>query len=106
MAVPNTDVNLKADIADECKVVETTNISLSSMMTDSTVGGIGLTFANLTTGGPCNAFEKIGGSNNPLQSTANSDVTNANISDLSTVPHRMSECIGGDHLASGGGPGR
>ena len=41
MAVPNTNVKLKAEIADECKVVQTTDISISAMATsDVTVGGI------------------------------------------------------------------
>ena len=105
MAVPNTNVALRSDIGNSaCKVVETTNISLGSLMSGSSVGGINHTYAGQTSG-PCNAFEKFGGSNNPLQSTPNTALTSSDISALSTTPHHMSHAIGGFHEA-GGGPGR
>ena len=64
MAVPNTNVKLKAEIADELRG-QTTNISISAMATsDVTVGGTTHTYAGQNSG-PISAFEKIGGSNNP-----------------------------------------
>jgi len=106
MAVSNTNVKLKAEIADECKVVQTTNLSMKSIFVGGvTVNGILNTFANTDTGGPCSAFEKIGGSNNPLQSTANSDATSSQLQNMLTAPFHMSHAIGGDHIA-GGGPGQ
>ena len=106
MAVSNTNVKLKAQIADECKVVQTTNLSMKSIFVGGvTVNGILNTFANTSTGGPCSAFEKIGGSNNPLQSTPNTALTNSDVSAISLTPHHMSHAIGGFHEA-GGGPGR
>ncbi len=105
MAVSNTNVALRSEIGnDGCKVVETTNISLGSLMSGSSVGGINHTYAGQNSG-PCNAFEKFGGSNNPLQSTPNTALTNSDINAISTTPHHMSHAIGGFHEA-GGGPGR
>ena len=105
MAVSNTNVALRSEIGnDGCKVVQTTNISLSSLMTGTSVGGISHTYAGQNSG-PCNAFEKFGGSNNPLQSTPNTALTNSDVSAISLTPHHMSHAIGGFHEA-GGGPGR
>ena len=106
MAVSNTNVALRSEIGnDGCKVVETANISLSSLMTGGNINGILNTFANTSTGGPCSAFEKIGGSNNPLQSTPNSNATTSQLQNFLTQPFHMSHAIGGDHIA-GGGPGQ
>ena len=106
MAVSNTDVGLRSQIADNCLVNETTNLSLKSIMVGGvTVNGILNTFANNDNAGAVSAFEIIGGSNNPLQSTAGSDITTANIASISGAPFHMSHAIGGDHVA-GGGPGR
>ena len=105
MAVPNTDVNLRADIGDACKVVQTTNISISAMATsDVTVGGITHTYAGQNSG-PIGAFEKIGGSNNPLASSANTTVTASHRSAIISAPHHFSHAIGGYHETSGGGFG-
>ena len=104
MAVPNTNVKLRAEIADECKVVETSNISLSAMMENDTVNGITHTYAGQNSGAP-SAFEKIGGSNNPLASSANTTVTASHRSAMLTTPHHMSHAIGGYH-ETGGGPGQ
>ena len=104
MAVPNTNVKLRAEIADECKVIETSNISLSAMMANDTVNGITHTYAGQNSGTP-SAFEKIGGSNNPLASSANTTVTASHRSAMLSTPHHMSHAIGGFHEA-GGGPGQ
>jgi|TARA_R100000479_G_scaffold133695_1_gene71029 hypothetical protein len=104
MAVSNTDVNLNASIASECKVVQSTDISLSAMMSNSTVGGITHTYAGQLSGTP-SAFEKIGGSNNPLASSPNTTVTASHRSAMLSTPHHMSHAIGGYHEA-GGGPGQ
>ena len=105
MAVPNTNVKLKAEIADECKVVQTINISISAMATsDVTVGGITHTYAGQNSG-PISAFEKIGGSNNPLASSANTSVTASHRSAIISAPHHFSHAIGGYHETTGGGFG-
>lgn len=104
MAVSNTNVHLNASIGSECKVVESTDISLSAMMANDTVGGISHTYAGQLSGTP-SAFEKIGGSNNPLASSANTTVTSSHRSAMLSAPHHMSHAIGGYHEA-GGGPGQ
>ena len=105
MAVSNTNVALRSEIGnDGCKVVQTTNISLSSLMTDSTVNGILNTYAGQTSG-PVSAFEKFGGSNNPLESTPNTALTASDRAAILNTPHHMSHAIGGFHEA-GGGPGQ
>jgi len=105
MAVSNTNVGLRSEIGnDGCKVVETTNISLGSLMTGSTVGGILNTYAGQTSG-PVQDFEKFGGSNNPLQSTPNTALTASDRAAIGNTPHHMSHAIGGFHEA-GGGPGQ
>ena len=105
MAVSNTNVALRSEIGnDGCKVVQTTNISLSSMMTDSTVNGILNTYAG-SNSGPVSAFEKIGGSNNPLASSANTSVTPSHRASIINTPHHMSHAIGGFHENTGGGFG-
>tara|TARA_Y100000766_G_scaffold120858_1_gene103826 strand:+ start:241 stop:567 length:327 start_codon:yes stop_codon:yes gene_type:complete len=105
MAVANTNVHLRSGIGDACKVVQTSNISISAMATsDITVGGITHTYAGQNSG-PIGAFEKIGGSNNPLASSANTSVTASHRSAIINTPHHFSHAIGGYHETSGGGFG-
>ncbi len=105
MAVPSTNVKLKADIGDgACKVVQTTNISLGSLMSGTTVGGILHTYAGQTSG-PCIDFEKFGGTNNELETTPNTALTATDRAAIGNTPHKMNHAIGGFHEA-GGGPGQ
>lgn len=105
MAVSNTNVALRSEIGnDGCKVVQTTNISLGSLMSGLTVNGILHTYAGQTSG-PCIDFEKFGGSNNPLESTPNTALTALDRAAIGNTPHHMSHAIGGYHEA-GGGPGQ
>ena len=104
MAVSNTNVKLKNEIGVACRVSQTTDISLGSLSSGANIGGINHTYASQLSG-PINAFEKFGGSNNPLQSTPNTALTNSDISAISVTPYHMSHAIGGFHEA-GGGPGR
>ena len=105
MAVSNTNVGLNGSIGSECKLVKNSNISISAMATsDVTVGGITHTYAGQNSG-PIGAFEKIGGSNNPLASSANTSVTASHRSAIINTPHHFSHAIGGYHETSGGGFG-
>jgi len=79
-------------------VQETSNISLKGLST----GGEGMTFA--ADGGPGDTFEKIGGTNSAFQSTQQ-DITASQVASIEQAPFKMSELIGGEHVA-GGGPGR
>ena len=79
-------------------VQETSNISLKGLST----GGEGMTFAN--DGGPGDEFDKIGGTNSDFQSTQQ-NITASQTAVIEQAPYKMSELIGGEHVA-GGGPGR
>ena len=90
-AVGNTNFGMKATgsaIGEATGVEQTTDISLKGLC-----DGTGHTFASA--GGKASTFDLIGGSNNPLQSTAGS--VNLFDDQLEAAPFRMSECIGGTH---------
>ena len=90
-AVGNTNFGMFAAgsaIGEATGVQETTNISLKGLC-----DGTGHTFS--AAGGKASTFDLIGGSNNPLQSTAGS--VNLYDDNLETAPFKMSECIGGTH---------
>ena len=104
MAVSNTNVSLKNEIGNACRLSQNTNISLGSLMSGLEINGIQHTYAAQLSG-PVKDFEKFGGSNNPLQSTPNTALTGTNRADIANTPHHMSHAIGGFHEA-GGGPGQ
>jgi len=104
MAVSNTNVSLRGEIGNTCRVSQNTNISLKSLMSGLSVNGIQHTYAAQLSG-PVQDFEKFGGSNNPLQSTPNTALTSLNRAAIGNNPHHMSHAIGGFHEA-GGGPGQ
>ncbi len=90
-AVGNTHFGMFAigsAIGEATGVQETSNISLKGLC-----DGTGHTFAG--DGGKASTFDLLGGSNNPIVSTAGS----ANLYDdqLEAAPFKMSECIGGTH---------
>jgi len=101
VTVGSTNVGLFSTgsaVGEATVVQETANISLKGLST----GGEGMTFAS--EGGPGDTFEKIGGTNSYFQSTQ-ADITGSQVADIEQSPFRMSELIGGEHVA-GGGPGR
>ena len=101
VTVGSTNVGLFSNgsaVGEATVVQETSNISLKGLST----GGEGMTFAN--DGGPGDTFEKIGGTNSHFQSSQ-ADITGSQVADIEQAPFRMSELIGGEHVA-GGGPGR
>jgi len=101
VTVGSTNVGLFSTgsaVGEATVVQETANISLKGLST----GGEGMTFAS--EGGPGDTFEKIGGTNSYFQSTQ-ADITGSQVADIEQAPFRMSELIGGEHVA-GGGPGR
>jgi hypothetical protein len=115
-AVGNTNVGLFATgsaIAEACGLEDTddgtagnqtTNVSLKGLCTG--VSGSGATYSFESAGGSADNFDKYGGSNNPLQSTAGTDTTAADLLNIGSAPFHMSHCIGGQFEAGGGGPGR
>ena len=101
VTVGSTDVGLFSNgsaVGEATVVQETANISLKGLST----GGEGMTFAN--DGGPGDEFDKIGGTNSDFQSTQQ-NITASQTAAIEQAPYKMSELIGGDHVA-GGGPGR
>tara|TARA_R110001583_G_scaffold1109_5_gene9312 strand:+ start:1203 stop:1541 length:339 start_codon:yes stop_codon:yes gene_type:complete len=106
--VANTNVGLSVtsnSIAEACECQESTNISLKSLCDGSTSDGIRNTFGS--GGGSANDFEKLGGSNNPISgfSSGDTDITTAAATLIGNAPYKMSNCIGGQHVAGGGGGG-
>ena len=113
-AVGNTDVGLAYNgsaLSEACGLEDTddatagnqmTNISLKGLCTG--VSGDSKTYSFESAGGSADNFDKYGGSNNPLQSTAGTDVTAADAVNIGAAPFHMSHCIGGQHEDSG--PGR
>ena len=90
-AVGNTNFGMFAigsAIGEATGVQETTNISLKGLC-----DGTGHTFA--ADGGNASTFDLLGGSNNPIVSTAGS--VNLYDDQLEAAPFKMSECIGGTH---------
>ena len=101
VVVGSTNVGLfsfGSSVGEATVVQETADISLKGL----SVGGEGMTFA--ADGGPATGFEKIGGTNSDFQSTQ-ADITSAQLVAIGQAPFKMSELIGGEHVA-GGGPGR
>ena len=101
VTVGSTNVGLFSHgsaVGEATVVQETADISLKGLST----GGEGMTFA--TDGGPGDTFEKIGGTNSDFQSTQ-ADITASQTAAIEAAPNKMSELIGGEHVA-GGGPGR
>lgn len=101
VTVGSTNVGLFSTgsaVGEATVVQETANISLKGLST----GGEGMTFAN--DGGPGDEFDKIGGTNSDFQSTQQ-NITAAQTLAIEQAPYKMSELIGGEHVA-GGGPGR
>ena len=111
-AVGNTDVGLAynaAALSEACGLEGTnhaagddTNISLKGLCTG--VSGDSKTFSFESAGGSADNFDKFGGSNNPLESSAGTDTDASDRLDIGTAPYHMSHCIGGQH--EDGGPGQ
>ena len=113
-AVGNTDVGLAYNgsaLSEACGLEDTdhttggnqmTNISLKGLCTG--VSGDSKTFSFESAGGSADNFDKFGGSNNPLETSAGTDTTASDRLDIGTAPYNMSLCIGGPH--EDGGPGQ
>ena len=90
--VPNTNVAMYTHLRVSTDCNETTNLSLGSLL-----NGGAFAFDNSfgAAGGAAKDFDLIGGSNNPLQSTAGS--VNLYDDDIGTAPFHMSHTIGGQY---------
>jgi len=112
-AVGNTDVGLAYNgsaLSEACGLEDTdtgtggdqmTNISLKGLCTG--VSGDSKTFSFESAGASADNFDKFGGSNNPLESSAGTDTDAYDLLDIGSAPFHMSHCIGGQHEDGGGG---
>ena len=98
-AVPNTDVGMYNHLRESTDCSQTTNLSLKSLLSGDAGGdedgSTAITNTFGAAGGKAESFDLIGGSNNPLQSTA--DSTNLYDDDIGTAPFHMSHTIGGKY---------
>jgi len=91
-AVPNTNVGMYNHIRVSTDCNETTNLSLASLLNG---GSFAYDNSFGAAGGPMKDCDEIGGSNNPLQSTAGS--VNLYDDDIGTAPFHISHTIGGTY---------
>ena len=111
-AVGTSNVGLSAigsALGEATGVQQSTDISLSSLCSGDSFNGIQNTFPNNDDSGPADTFNRLGGTNNPIQSTSidNPDATLLN--NIGAAPFNMSHTFGGQHAdlgGGGGGPGR
>ena len=110
-AVGTSNVGLRAigsAIGEATQVSQTSNLSLASILSGDSHDGIQNTFPNNDDSGPADTFNRIGGTNNPIQSTSLYNPGASIMNNLSSAPFHMSHTFGGQHadLGGGGGPGR
>jgi hypothetical protein len=109
-AVGTSNVGLRAigsALGEATNVNETTNLSLTSIC-GGTGGAHTNTFPNNDDSGPADTFNRLGGTNNPIQSTQIDNPDAVLLNNIGTAPFNMSHTFGGQHadLSGGGGPGR
>lgn len=90
--VPNTNVAMYTHLRASTDCNETTNLSLASLLNG---GSFAFDNSFSAAGGPMKDCDLIGGSNNPLQSTAGS--VNLYDGDIGTSPFHISHTIGGQY---------
>ena len=109
-AVGTSNVGLRAigsALGEATGVQQTTNLSLTSIC-GGTGGAYSNTFPNNDDSGPADTFNRLGGTNNPIQSTSIDNPDAVLLNNIGTAPFNMSHTFGGQHadLGGGGGPGR
>jgi len=90
--VPNTNVAMYTHLRVSSDCEQTSNLSLASLLNG---GAYAYDNSFGAAGGPMKSCDLIGGSNNPLQSTAGS--VNLYDDDIGTAPFHMSHTIGGQY---------
>lgn len=109
-AVGTSNVGMRAigsALGEATNVNETTNLSLASLC-GGTGGAYTNTFPNNDDSGPADTFNRLGGTNNPIQSTQIDNPDAVLLNNIGTAPFNMSHTFGGQHadLSGPGGPGR
>jgi hypothetical protein len=92
-AVPTTNIGIYNHLRESTDCNETTDLSLASLCNGGSFNGIDNSFGGA--GGPASGFDLIGGTNNPLTTTA--DSTNLFDDDIGTAPFNLANCIGGKY---------
>tara|TARA_B100000029_G_C17363315_1_gene883342 strand:+ start:27 stop:371 length:345 start_codon:yes stop_codon:yes gene_type:complete len=110
-AVGTSNVGLKAigsALGEACGVTDSTNISLASLCTGESIGGIQNSYSSGDDYGPADTFNRLGGTNNPILDTSTDNPDASYLNNINTAPYNMSHTFGGQHadLGGGGGPGR
>jgi hypothetical protein len=101
-------VGIGSALGEATNVIQTTNISLTSLC-GGTGGAYTNTFVNNDDSGPADTFNRLGGTNNPIQSTSIDNPDAVLLNNIGTAPFNMSHTFGGQHAdigGGGGGPGR
>ena len=108
-AVGTSNVGLRAigsAIGEATQVSQTSNLSLASILSGDSHDGIQNTFPNNDDSGPCDTFNKLGGTNNPILSSSMDNPDAVYLANMSSAPFHMSHTFGGQHADLGGGGGR
>tara|TARA_B100000900_G_scaffold384013_1_gene372480 strand:- start:204 stop:503 length:300 start_codon:yes stop_codon:yes gene_type:complete len=92
--VPSTNVGIFSSLRVSTSCNETTNISLASLCTGGNVNGIDHTFS--AAGGPAVSFDKLGGTNNPLNATFGV-ARPGDLLNIGLEPFNLSHTIGGQY---------
>ena len=109
-AVGTSNVGMRgigSALGEATNVNETTNLSLASLC-GGTGGAYTNTFPNNDDSGPADTFNRLGGTNNPIQGTQIDNPDAVLLNNIGTAPFNMSHTFGGQHadIGGGGGPGR
>jgi len=90
--VPTTNVGMYNHLRVSTDCNENTNLSLASLC-----NGGSFAFDNSfgAAGGPAQSFDVIGGTNNPITTTA--DSTNLYDDVIGVAPYNLANCIGGQY---------
>ena len=107
-AVGTSNVGLKAigsALAEATNCSDSTNISLASLCTGDSIGGIQNSYSG-SDSGAADTFNKLGGTNNPILGTSADNPDAVYLNNINTAPYNMSHTFGGQHADLGGGGGR
>ena len=95
-------------LGEACGCSDSTNISLASLSTGDSIGGIQNSYLSGSDYGPADTFNRLGGTNNPILSSSTDNPDAVYLNNINTAPYNMSHTFGGQHadLGGGGGPGQ
>ncbi len=107
-AVGTTNVGLAyygSALGEATNCSDSTNISLASLCTGDSIGGIQNSYSG-SDSGAADTFNKLGGTNNPILGTSTDNPDAVYLNNINTAPYNMSHTFGGQHADLGGGGGR